>query len=175
MPARQLPETFLVSFSFAGEQRDLVCAIAEVVEDVVGQPNVFLDEWFEHYIAGDDADLRLREIYGERSALVVVCISERYGDKPWTRAEHAAIRARLMQARSAGDKRAQLGILPIRVGDGDIEGIPFNTIVPDVRGLTPAQTAKLIVERLRLVSPDVVAASEEPLPSSPIARQAWGH
>ncbi|MDH3602250.1 MAG: TIR domain-containing protein [Candidatus Tectomicrobia bacterium] len=92
--ARKLPEKFLVAFSFAGEQRDLVRAIAEAVEKKIGSNSVFFDEWFEYYIAGQDADLKLHEIYGERCELAVVCISERYGGKPWTQAEHEAIRAR---------------------------------------------------------------------------------
>lgn len=82
MPSRQLPEKFLVAFSFAGEQRDLVCAIAEAVEKELGPETVFLDEWFEHYIAGADADLKLQDFYGEKCELAVVCVSARYGDKP---------------------------------------------------------------------------------------------
>ncbi len=49
---RNLPEKFLVAFSFAGEQRELVRAIAEAVEQRLGRGIVFYDEWFEYYIAG---------------------------------------------------------------------------------------------------------------------------
>jgi hypothetical protein len=166
MPLRRPPESFQVAFSFAGEQRDLVRAVAETVEMQLGSPNVFFDEWFEHYIAGDDADLKLQEIYGEGCVLVVVCVSARYGGKPWTLAEHAAIRARQMKSRTSGDKQDRLGILPIRVGEGDVEGILFNTIVPDIRNRTVAEAAELIIERLRLVSPmlrkDVLAGLDWP-------------
>jgi hypothetical protein len=151
MPIRQLPEKFLVVFSFAGEQRSLVRAIAEAVENELGQATVFLDEWFEYFIAGHDADLKLQKIYGKQSELVVVCVSERYGGKPWTRAEHEAIRARLMETRSSLEERDKLRILPIRVGEGQVEGILFNTIVPDVRARPAAETAKLIVSRLSLI------------------------
>ena len=119
MPARELPEQFLVAFSFAGEQRDLVRAIAEAVEEELSSPNVFYDEWFEHYLAGQDADLKLQRIYGERCALVVVCVSKCYGEKPWTLAEHEAIRERMIKARASGEHE-KLAILPIRVGDGDV-------------------------------------------------------
>jgi len=153
MTARELPEKFLVAFSFAGEQRDMVRAIAEAVEKKIGSNNVFFDEWFEHYIAGHDADLKLQEIYGEQCELVVVCVSERYGGKPWTQAEHEAIRARVMKSRASADILEQYAILPIRVGDGDVRGIPFNAIVPDVRNRPADKTADLIVERLRLIVP----------------------
>ncbi len=154
MPARELPEKFLVAFSFAGEERDLVRSIAEAVEQALGPSTVFLDEWFEYYIAGKDADLKLQEIYGERCALVVVCVSARYGDKPWTQAEYEAIRARLMKSHPSRDRHEEDAILPIRVGEGDIEGILLNTIAPDVRLRPPAKTAELIINRLRLIVPD---------------------
>lgn len=79
MAGRQPPEKFQVAFSLAGEQRALVRRIAKAVEEELGQETVFFDEWFEHYIAGHDADLKLQQIYGKQSELVVVCVSERYG------------------------------------------------------------------------------------------------
>jgi hypothetical protein len=153
--ARPIPDKFLVAFSFAGEQRELVQRMAVAVEARLRTGTVFLDDWFEHYLAGADADLKLQSIYGERSELVVVCVSERYGGKPWTLAEHEAIRARLMHARASADARDRDRILPIRVGDGDVEGILFNTIVPDVRDRTADATADLILARLALVAGDV--------------------
>ena len=146
-----MPEQFAVAFSFAGEQRALVRRIALSVEAVLGFGSVFFDEWFEHYIAGDDGDLILQDIYENRSELVVVCVSARYGGKPWTKAEHRAIRARQMRLESASDDRARYRMLPIRVGEGDILGVPFNTITPDVRTRRAEDTADLIVERFRLL------------------------
>jgi len=155
MPARELPDKFLVAFSLAGEQRDLVRAIAEAVEKELGAGNVFFDEWFEHHLAGAGADLKLQKIYGEQCALVVFCVSKEYGAKPWTLAEHDVIHARLMRARGSSDKRELDSVLPIRVGDGEVEGFLFNAIVPDVRARRAAESARLIVDRLRLITPDL--------------------
>jgi TIR domain len=149
---------YLVAFSLAGEQREFVRAIAVAVRRELGDGKVFLDEWFEYLIAGQDGDIKLQEIYGRECALAVVCVSERYGNKPWTQAEHEAIRARYMKARASGDPRQALGVLPIRVGDGDVPGIPFNAIVPDVRTRSADDTAKLIIDRLREIMPDRPAA-----------------
>jgi hypothetical protein len=153
MPARPLPDKFLVAFSLAGEQRELVRAIAEAVETQLGRGTVFFDEWFEHYLAGDDADLKLQKIYGEQCAVAVVCVSQAYGSKPWTHAEHRAIRARQMKAEASSDAGEKNSILPIRVGDGEVEGILFNAIVPDVRSRSAAQSAELILERLYVLEP----------------------
>ena len=79
---RHVPVKFQVAFSFAGEERELVRAIAEAVENILGRSTVFLDEWFEHYIPGADADLKLQKIYCEQSELVVFCVSKSYGEKP---------------------------------------------------------------------------------------------
>jgi hypothetical protein len=156
MPIRPVPDRFLVAFSLAGEPRGLVRAVAEAVERQLGSGTVFLDEWFEHYFAGADADLGLQRIYGEGCDLAMVCVSRDYGGKPWTRAEHEAIRARSMQARASGDAKDRDAVLPLRVGDGEVEGIPFTSIVPDIRNKTSEEAAELIIERLRLVAPDRV-------------------
>jgi hypothetical protein len=136
-----------VAFSLAGEQRQLVLAVAQEVEATLGRSTVFYDDWYMHWIAGPDADLRLQSVYGEKAELVVVCVSGAYGDKPWTHTEYRAVRARYQQAATAEDR---LRVLPIRVGDGEVEGVLFNEIVPDIRDKTPTEAAELIVGRLNL-------------------------
>jgi len=137
-----------VAFSLAGEQRQLVLQIAQEVEAILGRSTVFYDEWYEHWIAGSDADLLLQKLYSVGTELVVVCVSASYGEKPWTRTEHRAIRGRLMQATMAASRHQ---VLPVRVGDGEIEGVLINEIVPDLRERTAAAAAELIVARLNLV------------------------
>lgn len=136
-----------MAFSLAGEQRQLVLAVAQEVEAILGRSTVFYDDWYTHWIAGPDGDLLLQGVYGEKAELVVVCVSGAYGDKPWTQTEHRAVRARFQQAATAEDR---LRVLPVRVGDGEVEGVLFNEIVPDIRNTTPMEAAELIVARLNL-------------------------
>jgi hypothetical protein len=145
---REVPTRFAVAFSLAGEQRQLVLPIAQEVEAVLGRSTVFYDNWYEHWIAGSDADLLLQKLYREMTELVVMCVSGEYGDKPWTRTEYRAVRERIIKAKTADDRHR---IFPVRVGDGDVEGIPFNEIVPDLRSKTVIEAAELIVARLNLV------------------------
>ena len=154
--ARDVPDRFAVAFSLAGEQRELVLQVAQEVESVLGRSTVFYDEWFEHWIAGRDADLLLQKIYGERADLVVMCVSGHYGDKPWPAAEHRAIRARFMQADSDVDRPR---VLPVRVGDGEVEGVLFNDLVPDLRDRTVAGAAELIIARLNVAKGQGAVAS----------------
>jgi hypothetical protein len=125
-----------------------VLPIAQEVEAILGRSAVFYDAWYEHWIAGSDADLLLQDLYGRMAELVVVCVSGAYGEKPWTRTEHRAVRARLVQATTATERNR---IFPVRVGDGEVEGLLIIDIVPDLRDKTAAEAAELIVDRLTLV------------------------
>jgi len=160
MPARKLPDQFLVAFSFAGEQRELVSAIAAAVEEKLGESSVFYDEWFEYYTAGADADLKLAGVYSERSILVVPCVSKAYADKPWTQGEHRAIRDLQMRVDASTNDRDKLRLLPLRVGDGDVPGIFRNTICPDVRTKGLAYAVDLILNRLGLIDPTLTGNAE---------------
>jgi len=183
MSVREVPPQFTVAFSLAGEQRQLVLPIAQEVEAILGRSRVFYDDWYEYWIAGADADLLLQRLYGEGTELVVVCVSGAYGDKPWPRTEHRAVRARLMQAASAADRHR---IFPVRVGDGEMEGALLNEIMPDLRRKTPAEAAEMIVARLNLARgyagdvkptvaqwPSVVPALQWPMADHAEARRAF--
>ena len=172
---REVPTQFAVAFSLAGEQRQLVLPMAQEVEAILGRSTVFYDTWYEHWIAGSDADLLLQRLYGQMAELVVMCVSGAYGDKPWTRTEYRAVRARLMQAATAADRHR---IFPVRVDDGEVEGVLRNEIVPDLRDKTPIEAAELIVARLNLVrgyagdvepDPRAMARSNIPVLHWPIA------
>lgn len=145
---RSVPDRFLVAFSFAGEQRDLVRTIAEATEQVLGKGTVFYDEWYEGLLAGTSADLKLQDFYGSRSDVVVMCASAEYDSKKWTIAEWDSIRARHMKLRAEGNGESDR-LLPLRVADGDVEGLLENAIWVDARQRTPSYLADLIVQRVR--------------------------
>lgn len=136
-----------MAFTFAGEQRPLVLPIAQEIEAILGRSTVFYDDWYTHWIAGSDADLLLQRLYAEGTEIVVVCVSAAYGNKPWTQVEYRAVRALLTRA-SWKDERQR--IFPVRVGEGNVEGLLGNEIVPDLRKKTPVEAAELITARLRL-------------------------
>jgi len=149
MLTRKTPEKFLVAFSFAGEQRAIVREIAEVVEQRLGWGTVFLDEWFEEALAGAAADLKLQKIYSDEADIVVFCASKEYDEKKWTIVEWDAIRARHMKLRAEPDRRAADRIVPIRVADGNVEGLLDNAIWVDTRQRSTKYIANLVVQRVR--------------------------
>jgi hypothetical protein len=145
---RSVPDQFLVAFSFAGEHRDLVRTIAEATEQLLGKGTVFYDEWYEELLAGSSADLKLQDIYGSGSDVIVMCASAEYDSKEWTIAEWDSIRARHMKLRAKGNGESDR-LLPLRVADGDVEGLLENAIWVDARQRTPSYLADLIVQRVR--------------------------
>lgn len=108
---------------------------------------MFYDEWYEHWIAGPDSDLLLQDLY-DSAELVVMCVSGDYNDKRWTRTEYRAIRARDQRAATLAERR---GIYKVRVGDGEVEGVLPNEIVPDFRRRTAADAAEQVIARLNFV------------------------
>jgi hypothetical protein len=114
---------FDVALSFAGDnKRDKIRNIAQILRQRLGDGKVFFDEWFEHELAGADAQIYLQTVYGQRSQLVVACVCNRYGEKPWTQDEWRAILAFERGLRDASrENRKRLRFLPIRFDDGSVD------------------------------------------------------
>lgn len=140
---------YKVAFSFAGNhKRDRIRAIAELVRAELGDGYVFFDEWFMRRIAGVDAHHVLQTIYRHRTWLIVSCLCQYYNDKPWTQEERRAIESFERTLRDAAtDNVKRLRLLPLRFGDGDVDGLFDTAIVPDVRNDDPNEVARLILER----------------------------
>jgi hypothetical protein len=168
--ARQMPDRFLVAFSFAGEERALIESLAIALEAQLGHGTVFYDAWYESYLAGWNADLRMQDIYEKKTELIVVGVSGSYGSKVWTQTEFAAVRALTMRLSASSETKEAMRVLPLRVGDGDVEGILLNTISPDVRDRGVEKTVELILSRLRLACPN---AGKSPQNATPPAANRY--
>jgi hypothetical protein len=148
-PARDVPEKFLVAFSYASDQSRLVHEIAEAVEARLGRSKVFLDKWWGPYITGINADLKLQRIYRESCEVAIVCVSKEYNDKIWPGVESRGIRDR-MYSKAASEAE---GVLPIRVGVGDVEGFSENTdIFLDATKMQLEEIVEQIVDRVHRIT-----------------------
>lgn len=70
---------FDFAFSFAGEDRDIVEAIKNILESK--NYTVFYDNDFQHELIGKDLYSYLREIYRDKGKFIVCFISEHYAKK----------------------------------------------------------------------------------------------
>lgn len=69
---------FDVAFSFPGEYRELVEAVAKETAALLGPHAVFYDNNYTAQLARPSLDLLLQDIYGRRAKLVVVFIGANY-------------------------------------------------------------------------------------------------
>jgi Uncharacterized protein containing a TIR (Toll-Interleukin 1-resistance) domain len=136
---------FDVSLSFPGEARAYVEAVALELVKVLGHNRVFYDNFYKSQLARPNLDTLLQDIYGERSKLIVVFLSQAYGDKPWCGIEFRPIREII------STKKDEM-ILYIKTGEGRISGVFSTDGFIDAATHTPPELVPLIVERLKLIS-----------------------
>lgn len=134
---------FDVSFTFAGESRDIVEQVVKELEKILEKNHIFYDNSYISQLARPSLDTLLQDIYRNRSKLIVVFLCEKYQDKKWCGLEFRAIREMIMEKEIAK-------IMYIRLDAGHVDGV-FNTDgYIDGTKFTPQQIANFINERLSL-------------------------
>ena len=129
-----------IALSFAGEDRKLVEEVADLLKsyDVA----VFYDKHEEVQLWGKDLTAHLAEIYKNRASYCAMFISEHYVSKAWPQLErqHA-------QSRALIEKREY--ILPIRLDESEVSGLPSTVAYLDARHLSPVQIAERLRQKVR--------------------------
>jgi len=138
---------FEVAFSFPGEYRPLVEAVARETTALLGAHACFYDITYQAQLARPALDLLLQDIYGRRSRLLVVFAGADYQRKTWPGIEWTAIRSLITTARQASR------IMYVKVDEGAVEGIFPHDGYIDARRFSPAQIAAFIAERVEFTSP----------------------
>lgn len=148
-------EPYDVAFSFAGEQRQYVEAVADSLR---GQGvSVFYDGFEEVDLWGRDLYAHLDEVYQHRARFCVMFISSDYARKARTNHERRSAQARAFQASAEY-------ILPVRFDETEIPGVLPTVGYIDLRGTAPEALAELILQKLGRGRTDA---------STPSARQAF--
>lgn len=130
-----------VALSFAGEDRGYVEAVATVLQEIGVE--VFYDRFETVELWGKDLAEHLGNVYSERSHFVVMFASRHYAEKAWPSHERQHALARHL----GGD---QGRILPVRIDDTKIPGLPGTIAYLDARVLEPAKLSELIRQKLDL-------------------------
>ncbi len=135
---------FDVSFTFAGESRDIVEQVVIEVEKLRDKDSIFYDNNYVGQLARPSLDTLLQDIYRNRSRFIVVFLCEKYQEKKWCGLEFRAVREMIM------DKEIQR-IMYVRLDSGHVDGV-FNTDgYIDGTKYSPQQIAGFINERLNLL------------------------
>lgn len=130
---------FDIALSFAGEERDYVDRVANLLRE--RGVRVFYDLFEEADLWGKDLYVHLLEIYQKRARFTVMFISKAYSNKLWTNHERRAAQARAFQ-------EAQEYILPARFDDTSIPGVLSTVGYVSLQGRTPEDLVSLITKKL---------------------------
>jgi hypothetical protein len=135
----RMTRTYDVVFSFAGEDRVYVEAVAQFVR--AGGARVFYDFFEQVDLWGAELTERFDQIYGNSSRHCVLFISAAYRDNVWTRLER---RTALNRAMRENDDY----LLPARFDDTEIPGIRSSVGFIDLGGVNPEDFGRLILRKL---------------------------
>lgn len=131
---------FDVLLSFAGSERHYARAIHDIA--TANGLRVFLDEEFQHEIWGKNLVEYLDKTYRERGQFVLVLLSQAYRDKAFTKVERRAAFDRMI------NESAEY-LLPVKVDDSWIDGLPRATAYLDLRTDGVLGVCKLLLRKLR--------------------------
>ncbi len=135
---------FDVSFTFAGESRDLVEQVLKELEKTIDRNQIFYDNYYISQLARPSLDTLLQDIYKNRSKLIVIFLCEKYQDKEWCGIEFKPIREIIMEKEVAK-------IMYIRLDGGHVDGVFKTDGYIDGTKFTPKELADFIIERLNLI------------------------
>jgi hypothetical protein len=112
-----------VALSFAGEDREFVDKVANIIknEGVI----VFYDEFAKVETWGKNLPVKFDKIYSIESQYVIIFISKSYKEKAWTNFE-------LSSALQKAVKQKTEYILPARFDDTELDGLNDNIAFIDL-------------------------------------------
>lgn len=130
---------FEIALSFAGEDREYVDQVANLLRD--SGVKVFYDLFEEANLWGKNLYDYLSEIYQNKALYTIMFISEAYARKLWTNHERQAMQARAFQEH-------QEYILPARFDETPIPGVLPTVGYVQLAGRLPQDFVKVIHKKL---------------------------
>jgi hypothetical protein len=138
---------FKVAFSYPGEHRKRVEAIATILAFELGKESILFDKWHRAEFSIMDLELHLQKLYHDESDLVVCLLCKEYNDKEWCGLEWRSIRDRIK-------KRDRQHLMFLRLDNAEIPGLFSIDGYIDIRDLPDSEVASDIMTRLRMLDPD---------------------
>jgi hypothetical protein len=132
-------KNFDIALSFAGEEREYVDQVANLLKE--RGVKVFYDLFEEADLWGKDLYVHLSDVYNKQAQFTVMFISEAYAKKLWTNHERKSAQARAFQS-------AQECILPARFDDTEIPGVLSTVGYVSLKNRSPEELVSLITRKL---------------------------
>ncbi len=128
-----------VALSFAGEDREYVDPIASVLKNA--RIKVFYDSFEKSTLWGKDLFQYLFDIYSNQAKYTIIFISKYYANKRWANHELKAAQERAFKSKYEY-------ILPIKLDETNLPGLPQTTGYLDGKAYSPEDICELIKIKL---------------------------
>jgi hypothetical protein len=128
-----------VAVSFAGADRAIVEKLVNIL--AANDIDVFYDSWEQSQLWGKDLYQYLDMIYRQSAKYCIIFISKEYIKKAWTKHELRSAQARAFQQNSEY-------ILPIKLDDTELPGLPSTVSYLDARNISLSEIAQLLIKKL---------------------------
>jgi hypothetical protein len=132
-------EAYEVVLSFAGENRDYVEHVADLLK--LNDVSVFYDNFEEVTLWGKNLTEHLHKVYSSSARYCVMFISKYYAEKVWPTHERRSAFEKAIESKEEY-------ILPARFDDTEIPGLHKHIVYIDLQKKTPEDLAKLIMQKL---------------------------
>lgn len=134
-------DAFDVAISFAGTEREYAKQLAEFLR--TSGFMVFYDDFYPEQLWGKDLVAFFDRVYRKASKYCVMFISAEYANRIWTTHERRSAQARALE------EKGREYILPIRVDQTDLEGLPPTIGYLPLNQYSMEQVAELLVKKLK--------------------------
>jgi len=116
LPAAPLPKHFDIAITYAGADRPIASHLAELLKRE--GLTVFYDRFYPEHLLGADLSETFDDVFRNRSRFCLMVISRAYAEREWTIHERRSAVARAVR------EKGKAYILPIRIDDTDLPGLP---------------------------------------------------
>lgn len=141
---------FDIAVSFAGEDRETIQRYCKILSS--NGLRVFYDEYERIGLWGANLYDKLDEVYRTKALFCVIFISKHYAAKVWTNHERQSAQARALQ-----ENREY--VLPVRLDDTEIPGIPPTIGYEDLRKISVEQLAEMTAQKVRQLKHNASSSS----------------
>lgn len=131
--------SFDFAISFSAESREVARELAKLL--VERGARVFYDDYFLAHLLGKRLDSEFSWAFGAGTRYFVPIVSSTYVERSWPQYEWSV-------AKHEAEKRKEEFILPLRIDDSHLVGLPDNVGYLDLRGRCLNEVAELLLDKL---------------------------
>ena len=144
--------TFDFALSFSGECRSLAKELSELL--VEKGASVFYDDSFLEHLLGKQLDEEFSAKFGEETHFFIPFVSSEYAKRPWPQYEWGV-------ARYEAQRRDEEFILPLRLDDTHLFGLPDTVCYLDLRTMELAEVANILISKLEAFTDSNEAGTQD--------------